>query len=261
VLSGVAAWIADRVTRTERGFEFRGSMGIAERRQPVDNPAFTAMAAVMTLKAAIGAAERLGIEADPAWARLADGIVVPSRGLAIVSDDGWRSNEEKGATPDPLMGIFPLGYPMSPEVEAATLSIGLDLADAYVGSPMLSAFYGVWAARTGDRALAARLLDAGYARFSHGRFLQTLEYRADRFPEQPRAGPFFANLGGFLMSLVLGFPGLEVGSGDPPGWPRRPVVLPRGFRSITVERLWLRGRPWRLEAPHGARVARLTPWA
>ena len=40
------------------------------------------------------------------------------------------------------------------------------------------------------------------------RFLQTLEYRPDRFPEQPMAGPFFANLGGFLMGLILGFPGI-----------------------------------------------------
>jgi trehalose/maltose hydrolase-like predicted phosphorylase len=258
VLSGVAAWIIDRVTRTDRGFEFKASMGIAERQVPVDNPAFTAMAAIMTLKAATAAARRLGIEADPEWESVASGIALATRGLAIVSHDGWRSNEEKGATPDPLMGVFPLGYPMAPEVETATLATGLDLADDYIGSPMLSAFYGVWAARAGDRAMSARLLDAGYARFSHGRFLQTLEYRPDRFPEQPRAGPFFANLGGFLMSLLLGFPGLEVGSGDPGGWPRRSVILPRGFRSITAERLWLRGRPWRLEAPQGARFARLT---
>ena len=63
------------------------------------------------------------------------------------------------------------------------------MADAYVGSPMLSALYGVWAARAGDRKLAAKLLDQGYAAFMADRFLQTLEYRRDRFPEQPMAGP------------------------------------------------------------------------
>jgi hypothetical protein len=36
----------------------------------------------------------------------------------------------------------------------------------------------------------------GYGRFCVGRFMQTLESREDVFPEQPRAGPFFANLGG-----------------------------------------------------------------
>jgi hypothetical protein len=62
---------------------------------------------------------------------------------------------------------------------------------------MLSALYGVWAAAHGNRSLAARLLEDGYGRFCVGRFAQTLEYREDVFPEQPRAGPFFANLGAF----------------------------------------------------------------
>ena len=48
-------------------------------------------------------------------------------------------------------------------------------------------------------ALSAKLMEDGYGRFCVGRFEQTLEYRSDVFPEQPQAGPFFANLGGFLM--------------------------------------------------------------
>jgi trehalose/maltose hydrolase-like predicted phosphorylase len=259
VLSGVAAWIVDRVTKSERGYEFRGSMGIAEREASCDNPAFTALAAMEALKAAIGAARRLGFEPDPAWGEVAQAIVLPMRGEAIVSHDAWRVNEEKGATPDPLMGVFPLDVGLAAKVEAATLETFLPLAQDYIGSPMLSALYGVWAARAGDRALALKLLDEGYGRFAHGRFLQTLEYRPDRFPEQPVAGPFFANLGGFLASLILGFPGLRVGEEDPAGWARRPVVLPRGFEAIRVERLWIRGRPWSLEARHGATAARLTP--
>ena len=82
----------------------------------------------------------------------------------------------------------------------------LACAKGYIGSPMLSALYGVWAAYTGDRALSAELMEDGYGRFCVGRFLQTLEYREDVFPEQPRAGPFFANMGGFLLGFVTGFP-------------------------------------------------------
>jgi hypothetical protein len=52
-----------------------------------------------------------------------------------------------------------------------------------------------------------RPLDEGYARFATSRFAQALEYRPDVFPEQPRASPFLADTGGFLMSLMLGFPG------------------------------------------------------
>ena len=125
----------------------------------------------------------------------------------VVSHDGFQPHEEKGGTPDPLMGVFPLGFDLKPEVQAATLKFYLDLREGYIGSPMLSALYGVWAAYTGDRALSAELMEDGYGRFCVGRFMQTLEYRQDVFPEQPRAGPFFANLGGFLLSLLTGFPG------------------------------------------------------
>ena len=124
---------------------------------------------------------------------------------------------------------------------------------------MLSALYGVWAARTGDRQLSAELLDEGYARFCTGRFMQTLEYREDKFPEQSRAGPFFANLGGFLTTLILGFPRIQPGPTDPKTWCTGPIVLPAGWRSIEIERLSIRGKPWRLSAVQGADRATLDP--
>jgi trehalose/maltose hydrolase-like predicted phosphorylase len=134
------------------GYEIRASMGIAEREQPVDNAAFTNMAAVVVLEDAIRIGERLGRTVDPRWRSIAEGMVLPRRGKVVVSHDGYRKTEEKGATPDPLMGIWPFGYRLDAEEEKATLDFYLDQADAYLGSPMLSALYGAWAARAGDRA-------------------------------------------------------------------------------------------------------------
>jgi protein-glucosylgalactosylhydroxylysine glucosidase len=258
VLSGVADWLTSRVTPTRKGYDIAASMGIAERETPVNNAAFTNMGAVVVLRAACETAWWLGLAADPAWEALAAGIAIPRRGKAVVSHDDFRINEEKGATPDPLMGIFPFGFQLDAAGEAATLALYLKAAEAYIGSPMLSALYGAWAARTGDRALALKLLDEGYGQFCVGRFLQTLEYRADRFPEQPQAGPFFANIGGFLTSLLYGFTGLEPNSEPPETWSRRPAVLPAGWTSIEVDRVWVRGVPMRLVARQGAR-AELTP--
>ena len=82
----------------------------------------------------------------------------------------------------------------------------LNQASDYIGSPMLSALYGTWAAWMGDRRLSKRLMKEGYEKFITGRFLQTLEYRTDRFPEQALAGPFFANLCGFLDGTSSGIP-------------------------------------------------------
>jgi protein-glucosylgalactosylhydroxylysine glucosidase len=259
ILSGVAAWIASRVTKSERGYEIRTAMGIAEREQEADNAAFTNMAAAVVLRDAIRAAERLRRPADPEWARILNGIVLPKAGDVIVSHDGFDADEEKGCTPDPLMGVFPLGFDMASEVQAATLRFYLDRRNGYIGSPMLSALYGVWAAYSGDRVLSAQLMDEGYGRFCVGRFMQTLEYREDVFPEQPRAGPFFANLGGFLMGLLMGFPALRPSPGNPETWTQRAVVLPEGWTSIEVDRVWIRGQPFKLVARQGAEKADLTP--
>ena len=116
---------------------------------------------------------------------------------------------------------------------------------------MLSALYGVWAARSNDRRLALRFLDEGYGQFTSGRFSQTLEYRPDKFPEQPRAGPFFANIGGFLLSLLFGFTGLKPNYGEVETWNERTAVLPDGWRAIEVDRVWIRGKPTRLTARQG----------
>ena len=120
---------------------------------------------------------------------------------------------------------------------------------------MLSPLYGVWAAWAGDRALATRLYEQGYAELVGDRYLQTLEQSPSRYPEKPRSGPFFANLGGFLLGLMFGLPGIKLGPGDPNGWPQRPVVLPAGWRSVEIERAWVRMQPARIVARHGAERA------
>ena len=177
----------------------------------------------------------------------------------MVSHDDFDASEDKGATPDPLAGIFPVGYGLDPSVERATLEFFLQLAPQYIGSPMLSPLYGAWAARTGDRQLAARLLEEGYARLIAGRFCQTLEYDPEKFKEQPPAGPFFANLGAFLLGCLYGFTGLELGPGAPGAWAKRPVVMPSGWDGLEVERIWVHGRPARLVARQGEDSVRIEP--
>ncbi|MGF6227585.1 hypothetical protein QFZ27_001540 [Inquilinus ginsengisoli] len=257
VLSGVADWLVSRATKTDRGYEISQTMGIAERESPCDNAAYTVMAARKVLDDAIDAAGRLGRRFDPAWTRIREGLVLPRRGDVVISHDGFQPSEEKGATPDPLMGIFPIGHPLDRAVEQATLRFYLGLADQYVGAPMLSALFGAWAARTGDRPLAAKLLDDGYGRFCTGPVMQTLEYRPDVFPDQPRASPFLANIGGFLISLLLGFTGLRPSAAEPADWAERPVVLPEGWDRIEVDELSIRGKPARLIATDGAERASL----
>jgi trehalose/maltose hydrolase-like predicted phosphorylase len=259
VLSGVAEWIKSRVTKRRGKYEIRSSMGIAERKSPSDNSVFTNMSARIILRDTISAAKQLDRKIDPTWQKIADKLVVPKRGKVVISHDAFRVDEEKAATPDPLMGVFPLGFNFDHETERATLSYYLKLAKPYIGSPMLSALYGVWAARSGNRQLSLDLLERGYGRFCKGRFMQTLEYREDVFPEQPPAGPFFANLGGFLLGLILGFPRIEPGPDEPQNWCKGSVVLPAGWRAIEIDCVWIRGGAWRLSATQGESHAKLEP--
>jgi len=259
IIAGVAEWILARVEPTERGLEIRHVRGPAEAVQPIDNDAFVNLAAVTFLRRAAGVVRYLGEEPPAEWEAAAAAIVVPRdpRTGAIVNHDGFRLDEPLGETPEAAAAFFPLGYRDRPEVEAATLRYALaNQAPRYLGTPMLSAALGVHAAWLGRRKLAAELFERGYAAFFDDPFDAPDEFPAadDRFPQ---ASPMLANLGAFLTSLLYGLPGILPTAADPRTWPERRVILPAGWRSIEVERLWVRGQPTRLIAAHGAERARL----
>lgn len=256
----MADWICSRVTETERGFEIRRANGPAEVPDPPDNDAFTAMAAGTVLRHVIRSAAQLNRALPEAWARVEAGLFVPIRSDGVIaSHDRFRLDEPKGATPSPLVGLFPYDHPSPPDQRQKTLAFFLEHWRDYVGSPMLPALYPTWATMAGDRELAARLFDEAYAAYDQGRFHQCLEYRPDHADSLVRAGPFFANLGGMLMGLLFGMTRLRVDDGDPGRWVDGPVVLPQGWDAIEVERVWVRGKPMGLRAGHGDPSATLTP--
>lgn len=261
VLQGVAEWIASRGVDTPRGFEIRECLGIAEQEVPVDNHAYVNMAAAVVLREAAGAARGLGLDGAERWEAIADRIFLPVDGTTdvILNHEGYvfREGDAASATPEALAGLFPFTYEPGPHRERATLRFYLDRVGAYVGYPMLSALLGHWAARLGDRMLSSRLFEEGYADFVDEPFSVTNEF-SRRFPDQLRAGPLMANVGGFLSSCLYGLTGLVLGPDDPGAWARRPAMMPGLWDGIEVERVWARGRPMRLIATHGA-LTRLEP--
>jgi len=212
------------------------------------------LAASVVARETVALAPDLGLEPRPAWEAISRGMHVPvdRRTKVIRNHDRYRPGEEKGATPEALAGIFPFTYDATPEVEQASYAFYLDLAAGYVGSPMLSALLPTYAARLGRREEARELLEKGYAAFVVQPFSITAEYDPRVFPEQEVAGPFTANIGAFLTTCLYGFTGIRLGAGNPRQWAGRPVVLPRGWDGIEVERLRVRGRAATLSARHGA---------
>jgi protein-glucosylgalactosylhydroxylysine glucosidase len=259
VISGVAEWVTGRVEPGERGYEIRRVNGPAETDTTVDNNAFVNMAAILTLRHAAALGRVLGQGDVERWEGVADRIVLPydaRRGI-IINHDGYEPGEYKGETPEVLAGFFPLGYKADPEVERRTIDHYLTRAGQYAGAPMLSALLGVYAARTGDRAAALELFERGYADFAVEPYTITAEYSPPVYPDRPVAGPFAANMGGFLGACLYGLPGIHLKPGPPTSWFERPVVLPQGWDAIHVERVWVRDEPTRLVAEHGAQRARL----
>ena len=257
VIHAVAEWVESRAERTPRGYEIRQITGPAEADPPRNNNAFVNMAAGVLLREAIGFAEALGEEPRKVWRGIADGLVLPtaSRGRHIVNHDDYRIDELKGGTPEAAAGIFPVGYRVPAGVEEATFRFAVkDQSPRYVGTAMLSSFLAYYATRAGLPDEAAELLETGYGNFINEPFLETDEF-SKTAPDSPRTGPMFANIGGFLTTLLYGYPGLRLSADQPEAWPERRVVLPAGWKAIHVERLWMHGEGRSLTAVAGANAA------
>lgn len=264
VIESVARWIESRWVRTERGLEIRDTLGIAEQRDhPVDNPSYVAMAAVRVLRETACFAERLGRHDAEKWRAMADLIRIPVDGRrnVVKSHEAFsaRATGRSAATPEPLAGVFPVEYELDDDVAHETIRFYLDRVEPYIGSPMLPPLLGMFAARVGDRERAQRLLEQGYAAYVFGPYAETDEFSRARYPDQPRKGPFAANLAGFLGSCMVGMTGLRITSDDPTTWPARPPAMPAGWEGVEVERLALRGRGARLVARQGEERARIEP--
>jgi trehalose/maltose hydrolase-like predicted phosphorylase len=254
VIEEVAHWTESRVERSRRGFELREMTGPAEADPPRNNNAFVNMAARLLLDEAIQAAERLGEQPPRRWAEIRDRLVLPraTRGRYIPNHDDYRVDELKGGTPEAAAGIFPMGFRVPPAVEEATFRFAVqDQAPRYVGTAMLSSFLAYYATRAGLPSEASELLETGYGNFINEPYLETDEF-SKTAPGQPRTGPMFANIGGYLTTLLYGYPGIRLGAGPPETWAERPVLLPAGWKGIHVERIWAHGEGRSLTAVAGA---------
>lgn len=259
VMRSVAEWIVSRVAATKRGYEILATVGPREVYQLVDNNAYTNMSAATALRAAADCATMIGETAPPLWRDIADGLVLPRdrRRGAIINHDGAKLTELQGGVPESAAGLFPIGYRASAKEEIATYRYAaVEQAPLYVGAPMLSALLPAYAARAGEAALAGELLERGYGDFINEPFLEPDEYPRSR-TDRPRASPMFANLSGYLTSVLYGFTGIQLGHGDPATWSQLPVRLPEGWRGIHVERIWVRGGPASLDARAGTSAAEI----
>jgi hypothetical protein len=262
VLEGVAEWIVARVVETARGFEIRHVTGVDEGTGNVDNDSYTNLAAILILREAIAAAGRLGLDPPAAWEEIARRMFIPVDPATHILHHHDRLKQTEGMSClETMYSFYPLNYRTSAEIENATYAHCLAKVHPLHGPhapPMMS----VLAARWGDRKRSAAFLAEGIGNYATDPFLQFLEVGlpAGR-TTAPAVVPFVTNAGSTVMACLFGFTGLQLDGGDPQGWRKFPITMPEGWDGIEVERIWVRGKPARLSAQHGDRLATIEPTA
>jgi hypothetical protein len=259
VLQGVAEWIVSRVTKTARGYEIRHVTGPDEAVDNIHNDVFTNAAAIVILREAAGFAERLGYRAPATWTDVAAKMFIPiDPATQVIRQHDNYTYDGGMCHPSVMAAYFPFGYRHSSAVDEATAHFHMRYAETYLGMPMHSANFAVWACQWGERALARRFIERG-----------VLTHRVEPFYMFNEVAPvvnggilgesrddtvFLTTPAGYLMTLIMGFPALQLSAAEPALWFEREVVLPEGWTEIAVERLFVRGEARGLEARQGARA-------
>ena len=251
VLRSVAEFVESRVVRRGGRYHWLATVGPREVYEPVDDDAFLNMAASRALDEAVICSRAIGLVPPRSWREIAVRLAIP------VARGGWIRNhrrgmlrERQGGAPEAAAGLFPIGYEPDPAVERATYEYAVRAqAPRFVGMPMFSALMPAFASRLGDRRAARRLLERGY-----GAFAQPPYSEIDEFPisqDRPRASPMFANMGGYLLGLLYGYPNLRLGGPSIDGWIQAPASLPAGWRGIHAGRIWAHRSGYVMDVEHG----------
>jgi trehalose/maltose hydrolase-like predicted phosphorylase len=204
VLEGAAEfWMSSAVANQGGGYEITKVMGPDEYHFPVDNSAYTNVAAAETLRIATRAAKVAGVAADPAWSRVADGLRVPfDEELGIHPQyDGYDGETIKQA--DVVMLQYPWEHPMPAEVARNDLDYYVPRTDPD-GPSMTDSIHAIAHAALGTPGSASYdFMRRSVDPFLRGPFHQ--------FAEGRRGGAFtfVTGHGGFLQVFLYGFTGMR----------------------------------------------------
>jgi protein-glucosylgalactosylhydroxylysine glucosidase len=265
VLRAVAEWIESRGHFTGRGFEIGHMMGPDEGITNLSNQTYFNLLSRMAIDAAIRCCGQLGLTPPSTWRRIRDLMVIPRdrrTGVVLPFD---RDGAAKVLTTAPpsldtysvgnLPFLFLHGLPVDERAFRATwmeeekIRLARISKGGVPGAADIPGFttgpFAVCAAHFGDRDKAAELFSAAWKPFWMAPFGMTRESHSHTW------GGFVTNNGSLLQSALLGFTGLRILRGVQA---RYPAALPRGWDGITVERIWSRGRPFRLSARHGRKT-------
>jgi hypothetical protein len=256
VVREIAEWIVSRVEKTDRGCEISHVMGIDEGTANVNNDSYTNSLCKLLLLHADRIAQQLGYAGNPAWQTVAEKLFIPiNKEYQIIEQyEGVKIKDKMGEVA--LMAIFPYGYYHTRQLGENTIRFLLDhgLEDALV-YPMLSGFLGVFPAIVGDRKTARKFFDGGNLPFFVEPYRMCTEWSSKSPYSQKADQPvtfFITGRGSLLTGLMMGLTRMDIWQENFEDWFSGPIVMPEGWDGIVLEKVYLKGKPARIIALHGA---------
>jgi trehalose/maltose hydrolase-like predicted phosphorylase len=205
ILQGVAEFWSSRVTLSGADglYHIEGVIPPDEYAVNVTDSVYTNVVAAMALQFATTAAALLHEPSDPQWSSIAAHMYVPYNSSA-----DWHPEYEgyalgtKIKQADVVLLGFPLGYPLAKSTRSNDLKYYESVTDD--GGPAMTwAMSAVAYLEIGDPDTAALRFARGYA---------NAQAPFNVWTETPTGGAinFITGAGGFLQSVIYGYPGLRV---------------------------------------------------
>jgi trehalose/maltose hydrolase-like predicted phosphorylase len=241
VLRAAAEWIESRGVTTQRGFEIRNIMGPDETSNGLDNSAYVTLACRMVMKASIRCAQMMGMSAPERWQTIVRRMYLPVNTDGVLTIAEGSSNDAFGD----ISYLFPFDVDLDQAVIKRTCQAFRDRKESAVGIGFAVAAASALVAVMGDRKAANELFRLSWQPYWLEPFGMIREVSSQTY------GCFLTDYGAILQTAMLGFTGIRVSESD---WNKYDVTLPENWKSIEIERIYVRGEQKHVIARHGSKA-------
>ncbi len=262
VLKGVADWIVSRAEKTPRGYEILHVTGIDEESDDVPNDSYTNIMSKKILYTANEYSEKLGFGKNARWSEVSETLWIPSREDGVLPQyEGMPDKDNQASTT--LMAYFPYGYTSGNDIPTFEYYINHGM-ERYLNYPMLSGFLGVFPAWAGDREKSLAFYEKANLTFFCDPFYACTEWgisnpKERKNPQTPVITHFITARGSLLSGLIMGLtkicPWKGSIDGGPEEWLGENIILPEGWKRITIGKVYIRGKAYKIIAENGAKHA------
>ncbi len=226
ILSASADFWASRVERNgPHHYDINNVVAADEWAENVDNNAFTNAAAITNLKAAVAAANILGLKADDDWNNVAMNIPILKFENGVTKE--YASYKDTGIK---QADVNLLAYPLKIITDTAQIRKDLEFYSVRVpneGTPaMTQGIFALLYSRLGDGTKAYHWFKDAYEPNLLPPFRVIAETKGG-------TNPYFATgAGGILQSILMGFGGLDI---TPQGITQIKTAMPHQWKSLTLK--------------------------